>query len=72
MLDALELKSLETAAQSSGNSLFEDDVLIVTTEDFSLNDLEEIAQNARDYGCHVANVVLDQTASVDRIAISMT
>jgi len=72
MLDALELRSLETAAQSSGNSLFEDDVLVVTTEDFSLDELEQIAQDARDYGYHVANVVLDQTASVHRMAISMT
>ena len=71
MLDALELKDLEIAVQSSGNSLFKDGVLIVTSEDFSLNELELIAQDARDYGYHVADVVFDQTANLHRMAISM-
>ncbi len=71
MLDALELKDLETAVQSSGNSLFKDGVLILTTEDFSLNELELIARDACDYGYHVADVVFDQMSNAHCMAISM-
>ena len=71
MLDALELRDLESAVQSSGNSLITAGILTLTTEDFSLIELESIAQDARDYGYHVADVALDEMSNFHRMAISM-
>lgn len=71
MINALDLQALETAVRSSGGSLVKDGILTLTTEDFSLNELELAARDARDFGYHVAGAVLDEYSKAHRMTFSI-